>query len=120
MRWCGHLHHRSICHAMKFSEFFNIIVQTENLSKLERWADLPTRTLHKYNAHIRGKRGGSQLPQKHIAAIIRALCEARGVLNIDKLKITISLRSDDVFIVESDYYIRTLTDSTISSIFDPE
>lgn len=67
---------------MNFLNYLQKIRPIINTTELERAAGIPPKTLTKYFS------GHQTLPEKHIPAIVRALCLKFGVIEIDGTRIT--------------------------------
>jgi hypothetical protein len=73
---------------MKFSQFIKSIHPITSIRALEKAAKVPPGTIHKHLTKAAGYKGGQYMPAKHVAAIIRALCQVHHVVEIDGWRIT--------------------------------
>lgn len=73
---------------MTFHDFLTKIRPLVNASGLEVAAGLPKGTLSKHYVFADGKPSGQACHRKHFPAIVRALCAAFGVVEIDGWRIT--------------------------------
>lgn len=86
---------------MIFHDFLTKIRPLVNASGLEIAAKLPTNTLGKHYRYADGKPNGQPCHQKHFRAIVRALCAAFGVIEIDGWRITCDPDGPAIFAIRA-------------------
>lgn len=85
---------------MIFHDFLQKIRPLVNASGLEKAASLPANTLGKHYRHADGKPNGQPCHPKHFPAIVRALCEVFGVVEIDGCRISCAPNGPAIFAIK--------------------
>lgn len=82
--------------------FYNLLAKIRplvNASGLELAANLPKNTIGKHYRYQDGKPNGQPCHSKHFPAIVRALCAAFGVIEIDGWRITCDPEGPAIFAI---------------------
>lgn len=84
---------------MTFHQFLTKIRPLVNASGLESAAGLPKNTLGKHYRWADGKPHGQPCHRSHFPAIVRALCGAFGVIQVDEWRITCDPEGPAIFAI---------------------
>ena len=84
---------------MTFHDFLSKIRPLVNASGLESAAGLPRNTLGKHYRWADGKPNGQPCHRSHFTAIVRALCAAFGIIEIDGWRITCEPDGPSIFAI---------------------